>query len=244
MRFRSFLFTVGYVLIVFFITFAGSVAGRFIPYKARFFVPKGVFAGAAFWLRVTCGVKYRIEGAENIPQNRAFVAVSNHQSSWETFALHTFIAPACTVLKRELLWIPFFGWSVAFLYPIAIDRSNAINAYKKVLKTGAERLKNGINIIIFPEGTRVKIGEVKEFKKSAAVLAKQAGVAIVPIAHNSGVCWPAREFLKHSGTIVMRIGKPIETEGKTPDQIHNEYTEWIRKEMDIIARLDDQTANK
>ncbi|MDR1451162.1 MAG: 1-acyl-sn-glycerol-3-phosphate acyltransferase [Helicobacteraceae bacterium] len=230
-RFRSFLFAIGYFLIIFSVTFAGSIAGIFIPYKTRFFVPKSVFHGAAVWLRVTCGVKYRIEGTENIPKNRAIVAVSNHQSAWETYALQTLIAPASTVLKRELLWIPFFGWSLAFLRPIAIDRSKAAAAYKKVLKVGAAKLRRGVNVIVFPEGTRVAYGARAEFKRSASVLAKQAGAAILPIAHNSGVCWPARKFVKRGGTIVMKVGEIIETQNKSVEQIHEEYTAWIRSAM-------------
>ncbi|MDR0665412.1 MAG: 1-acyl-sn-glycerol-3-phosphate acyltransferase [Helicobacteraceae bacterium] len=235
MYFRSFLFAAGYFLIVFSITATGALLGIFIPYKARFFVPIGVFRCSSFWLRVTCGVKYRFEGLENIPKDRAVVVVANHQSAWETYALQTLIVPICTILKRELLWIPFFGWSLAFLRPIAIDRSSAVGASKRVLKVGAQKLRAGSSVLIFPEGTRVALGDRVEFKRSAAILAKQTGAAALPIAHNAGACWPARKFLKRSGTIALRIGKPIETEGKSADQIHQEYERWIRNQMEELS---------
>ncbi|MDR1912286.1 MAG: 1-acyl-sn-glycerol-3-phosphate acyltransferase [Helicobacteraceae bacterium] len=231
MRFRSILFSLIYFPTLAVIFIAGSLAGIFIPYKWRFFVPICVFNIASFLLRVICGVKYRIEGRENPPKDRVFIAVSNHQSTWETYAIQTLIVPICTLLKRQLLWIPFVGWSIAFLRPIAIERSSPIAASRKVLKVGAERLKNGVSLLIFPEGTRTSVGEIKEFKKSAAVLAAKTGAPILPITHNAGACWPARTYLKRGGEIVMKIGALIETRGKSADQIHDEYTAWIRKTM-------------
>ena len=230
MWFRSVLFVIGYALIMFCVSFSGSILGAFLPLKARFFFPKAAFYGTAFWLRVTCGVKHEIIGRENLPAEACVVA-SNHQSAWETYALQTLFAPVCTVLKRELLWIPFFGWSLALTRPIAINRSQKIGASKKVIKTGILRLHSRISVLIFPEGTRVKAGANAPFKKSAALLAHSAGASVLPIAHNAGLCWAAHEFLKRRGTITLKIGKPISVVGKTVDQVHEELEKWVSAEM-------------
>jgi 1-acyl-sn-glycerol-3-phosphate acyltransferase len=213
------------------ISLAGSLLGFFLPLKARFFVPIGVFHFTSLCLRLACNVRREIVGVENLPKTRAFIIVANHQSTWETYALQTLAVPICTILKRELLWFPIFGWALAFLNPIAIDRSNALAASRKVLKEGEKRIKNNLNILIFPEGTRTPPGTVAEFKKSAAVLAHKTKAPIVPIAHNAGNCWRKGTFIKKSGVIKMKIGEPIETAGKTADQIHAEYESWIRKTM-------------
>ena len=228
MWFRSVLFTLGYVPIMLIVSVCGVIAGPFLPLKYRFFFPKIAFRANSFWLRLTCGIDYRIEGLENLPGTPCIVA-SNHQSAWETYALQTLIVPLCTVLKRELLWIPFFGWALAFTRPIAINRSQRVGASKAVIKTGLARLKAGVSVLIFPEGTRVKPGANVPFKRSAAVLAHQSGLPVLPVAHNAGSSWPARTILKKPGRITLKIGPPIEPQGKSADEIHAAYTEWIRQ---------------
>ncbi|GHV06759.1 1-acyl-sn-glycerol-3-phosphate acyltransferase [Campylobacterota bacterium] len=235
MRFRSFLFLLGYIPIMLCVSLSGSLLGVFLPMKARFWFPKAAFYAIAFCLQITCNIRWRLEGRENLPREGTFVVAANHQCAWETYALQTLIVPLCTVLKRELLWIPIFGWALAFLRPIAIDRASAIKATKKVLKTGADRLHNGISVLIFPEGTRAPIGVEREFKRSAAHLAKEAGVPVVPIAHNAGECWQHQTLLKRSGTIVISVGEPIATEGRSIEEIHALYTSWIKAEMKNLA---------
>ncbi|MGE4294496.1 MAG: lysophospholipid acyltransferase family protein [Campylobacterales bacterium] len=229
MWFRSVIFTLGYVPIIFAVSVAGVVCGPFLPLKHRFLFPRAAFYGTAFWLRVTCGIDYRIEGLENLPATPCVVA-ANHQSAWETYILQTLIVPLTTVLKRELLWIPFFGWALALTRPIAINRSQRVGASKAVIKTGHDRLKSGISVLIFPEGTRVRPGVNVPFKRSAAVLAHQAGVDVLPVVHNAGEHWPARTILKKPGTITLKIGPLIGTTGKSADEIHELYTDWITRE--------------
>jgi 1-acyl-sn-glycerol-3-phosphate acyltransferase len=132
------------------------------------------------------------------------------------------------------MFLPFLGWSLAFMKPIAIDRSSAISASKKVLKEGKRRLRDGISVLIFPEGTRTKIGADAEFKRTAAALAHSVKAPILPIAHNAGRFWPARTIWKQKGVIVMKIGKPIDTSGKTMEAIHNLYSEWIKREKKAL----------
>ncbi|MDR0747670.1 MAG: 1-acyl-sn-glycerol-3-phosphate acyltransferase [Helicobacteraceae bacterium] len=233
MAFRSIIFAPLYVITVIITTGIGGALGCFLSQKQRFFFPRITFHVTSFWLRIICGITYRVEGLENIPDYPCVIA-SNHQSAWETYALQVFISPLCTVLKRELLFIPFFGWSLAYMKPIAIDRSNAIAASKKVLKVGKSRLADGISVLVFPEGTRTKAGVDAEFKRTAAALAHNAKVPILPIAHNSGKFWPARTIWKQKGVIVMKIGKPIDTSGKTAEAIHNIYSEWIKREKSAL----------
>ncbi|MGO3345479.1 MAG: lysophospholipid acyltransferase family protein [Marinomonas sp.] len=180
------------------------------------------------WL---CGVKVEIIGREHIPKNRPVVLVANHQSEWETYMLQILIAPVTTVLKKELLSIPFFGWGLRMVNPIAIDRSKRTNALKQIMSQGKERLENGTSVLIFPEGTRTKPTEEKEFNKGAAMLATSAKAPILPVVHNAGYAWPSKSFFKFPGSIRLVIGPVIESEGKKTSELHNEMEQWMRAEM-------------
>ncbi len=182
------------------------------------------------WLRVTCGVKVKVIGLENIPDD-ACVVLSNHQSTWETFFLQHLFVPASVILKRELLWIPFFGWGLYAMRAIAIKRSKPAGAIRQVLKQGKQRLSKGIKVIIFPEGTRIRSSEVATFMTSGAALAKAAAVPILPVRHNAGQCWPAGSWLKNPGTISIVIGPTIATNGHNPRELTEITQQWIAKAL-------------
>lgn len=164
-----------------------------------------------FFARVILRIKIEIVGRENIPDSPC-VVLSNHQSELETYVLQTLFQPLSTILKQELLRLPFFGWGLKMLEPIAIDRSNQRQALKEVQLQGKQRLASGRSVLIFPEGTRVAKGERKKYAKSGASLAVDAQVPIVPVAHNTGDYWANGNRLKRSGTIRFVIGEKIDTE--------------------------------
>ncbi|TDM05508.1 MAG: 1-acyl-sn-glycerol-3-phosphate acyltransferase [Ideonella sp. MAG2] len=206
-----------------------------------------IYRMCAAWLklsilgaRVICGVNYRIHGMENVPDaahaRDAVILASKHQSTWETFAFPALMPhPLCYVFKRELLWIPFFGWAMARLDMIHIDRSKRAEAWSKVAEQGMRYMAKGHWVIMFPEGTRTARGEQGAYKSGAARLAVAAGKPIVPIAVTSAVCWPRKSFLLSPGTIDVSIGRPIASAGRQPDELMREVETWIEAEM---RRLD------
>jgi 1-acyl-sn-glycerol-3-phosphate acyltransferase len=187
-----------------------------------------------FWVRVTCGLKYQVLGAENIPKGPAII-LSKHQSAWETMAFQTIFPPQVWVLKRELLYVPFFGWGLAMTSPIAIDRSAGREALKQLVAQGKERLAWGFWVVVFPEGTRIKPGERGKYGIGGAWLATHTGAPVVPVAHNAGELWGKNAFLKHSGTIIVSIGKPIDSTGIKPGDLNQQVEEWIETEMQRIS---------
>ncbi|MBB3103271.1 lysophospholipid acyltransferase family protein [Azomonas macrocytogenes] len=180
--------------------------------------------------QVLVDIDYRVIGQENIPE-RPCVILANHQSAWETFFLTgSFFSPLTQVLKRELLDIPFFGWAIRLIKPIAIDRDNPKMALKQVAIQGHERLQQGIWVLIFPEGTRVPVGEPGKFSRSGAALAANAGLPILPIAHNAGSFWPRTGWSKRPGTIQVVIGPPLLAEGEGPRaiaELNQRAEQWI-----------------
>lgn len=188
-----------------------------------------------WWLELTCGLHYQVTGTENIPAE-ASIIFSKHQSTWETMALQIFFPPQVWVLKQELLRIPFFGWAMALLEPIAIDRSAGRKAVVQMARQGRERLDNGRWVVVFPEGTRVAPGKRERYKIGGAVLAqKSGGRKVVPVAHNAGEYWSRHSFVKKPGTIQVVIGPPIATEGKTAQAILDEAEAWIEGTMEKIT---------
>ncbi len=187
------------------------------------------------WLSVTCSIDTKVTGLDNIPLC-PYVAVCNHQSAWESFFLQRLLKPASFVLKRELLWLPFFGWSIAALQPIAIRRSTPRKALRYILKEGHKRLNNNINVVIYPEGTRQSPGQVGSFKTGAAALAKQAGVPILPIAHNAGSHWPVRRWVKTPGTIELVIGEPIDAASASEKELSKNIESWVVSKQSKLAK--------
>lgn len=195
----------------------------------------GIWAACAIWLlRVICGLRHEVEGLENLPDSPA-VIFSKHQSAWETIAFQTVFPPQAWVLKRSLLYIPFFGWGLAATGPIKIDRATAAKAIQQVVQQGTEVLQEGRWVVIFPEGTRIAPGEHGTYHASASLLATRAGVPLVPVAHNAGDFWRRRELTKRPGVIRLRIGKPISPENIKPRQMNQAAENWIREVMPEIS---------
>lgn len=190
------------------------------------------WTGAMIWaLKKTCRIDYQIEGLENIPRDRNGVILSKHQSTWETFFLQNLFHETAIILKRELLWIPFFGWGLAIIDPIAINRSAASSAMEQIIKKGRKCLEAGRWILVFPEGTRIAPGKVGHYRLGGARLAVATGYPVIPVAHNAGVYWPKRKFIKKPGTIHVVIGPLIETTGRTPEAVLAQAKTWIEETM-------------
>ena len=183
-----------------------------------------------WWLRVTCHITHRIIGAENIP-NHPSIILSKHQSAWETLAFQTIFPPQVWVLKRELLWIPFFGWGLALTSPIAINRSAGREALKQLVVLGKDRLARGFWVVIFPEGTRVAPHTTSKFHIGGAWLASHAKATVVPVAHNAGEFWGKNVFIKKPGVITASIGQAIDCAGMKPDEVNKLVEAWINAEM-------------
>jgi 1-acyl-sn-glycerol-3-phosphate acyltransferase len=177
-------------------------------------------------LEKLCGLKYRVEGYENIPHG-AHVSMWKHSSAWETIAQASLFPPQSWVLKRELMWIPLVGWAVHCLKPIAINRKAGAAAVTQVVEQGMQRLAEGLWILIFPEGTRVAVGESRKYGVSGALLASRAGCKIVPVAHNAGHFWPRRGWVKKPGVVHVVIGPPIDATGRDPRELNEEVRAWI-----------------
>jgi len=185
-------------------------------------------------LRVVCGIRYEVRGIENLPKQPCIV-LCKHQSTWETLALQKIFPPQVWVLKRELLWIPFFGWALALTSPIAIKRSDGKGAMMQLLKQGRERLAQGFCVVLFPEGTRIPFGQRGKYKIGGALLAVSSGAPVVPVAHNAGRLWGRNAFGKHPGLITMSIGAPIETQGAKAEEINARVEQWIENEIQQLS---------
>lgn len=185
--------------------------------------------------KVVCGIRYEIRGYENLPDGPA-VLLSKHQSAWETiFYLCAMPRPLVYVFKKEITYIPFFGWGIALLRMIPIDRSKGKDAMARVISIGRKRLADGQWIIMFPEGTRSAVGRQGKYKGGGARLAVETNTTVVPIAMNSGECWPRNAFIKKPGLITVSIGKPISPEGLTPGELLQKVETWIESEMRVIS---------
>ncbi len=201
--------------------------GMLLPFRPRCQMANA-WAKVCLWLLdKTCGLKYEISGWENLPEHAAII-MSKHQSAWETIAMRGLFPPEqAWILKRELMWIPLFGWALAAVGSIGINRSSGRSAIKQVIAKGTERLQKGRLVMIFPEGTRVAPGERKRYGMGGALLAEKSGYPIIPVAHNAGVFWRRRGVKKYPGTIQMVIGQPIDTKDKKANEIIAEVEEWI-----------------
>lgn len=187
------------------------------------------------WLiRHVLGIDHRVEGVSNIPATPC-VVLCKHQSAWETFALQTIFTLTSFVYKKELHWLPFFGWGLKLMPFVGIDRASGKAALKQVIERGKRRLDEGYTVVIFPEGTRVVPGVKREFKIGGAWLATAAGVPAVPVALDSGECWPRNAFLKHPGTVTVSIGPAIDTAGRKPAEVNALAERWIDAEMRRIS---------
>ncbi|MEQ8288872.1 MAG: lysophospholipid acyltransferase family protein [Gammaproteobacteria bacterium] len=204
-----------------------------LSFHARYYIVTRWTVFNLWWLELCCGVHYRIEGRENIPQQPGIV-MCKHQSAWETLALQLLFVPQVWILKRELLQIPIYGWGLASMQPIAIERSSAIKSFRQIVEQGCERLKKDLWVIIFPEGTRVAPGSRQKYLPGGGLLAEKSGAMITPVAHNAGYLWPRNSFIKQPGTITMVIGPVIDPAGKSASEITREVEQWIEKTVQTL----------
>jgi 1-acyl-sn-glycerol-3-phosphate acyltransferase len=215
---------------------------------ARLFGHRPAFTVAQNWAQLAlkcakffCGLDYRIEGRENFP-DEACVVFIKHSSALETVVQLAEFPLQSWVLKRELIWVPFFGWGLAALNPIAIDRSKGRAAVKQVLDQGRERLAKGLYVMIFPEGTRMRAGTTRRYGISGTLLAQENRKVILPIAHNAGYHWPRRGWEIKSGTVTFVIGKPFDPAGREPREFNAELQRWMEAEVEQIVARDTTAA--
>jgi 1-acyl-sn-glycerol-3-phosphate acyltransferase len=235
----------GSILFTLYLFVSVPIYGVFVVLTAPF--PRRVtYAASLLWvdsvlwlLRVLCRLDYVVEGRENLPPRNGVVLLK-HSSAWETIAQLRIFPPQTWVLKRELMWAPVLGWVLKLLQPIAIDRRGGGAAVQQVLEQGRARLAAGLWVMIFPEGTRMPVGETRRYGMSGALLAAAEGLPVVPVTHNAGYFWPRRGWLKKPGTIRVVIGPPIETKGVEPRAVNERAQRWIEE---TLARLGEPPSN-
>ncbi|MFA9460362.1 lysophospholipid acyltransferase family protein [Thiohalorhabdus sp. Cl-TMA] len=207
------------------------LASRPLPFAVRESIARGWCLAVLAWLRFTCGLRHRVEGLENLPDHPA-VILSKHQSAWETIAFRTlFPAHLSWVLKKDLFRIPFFGWSLLALEEIGIDRASGREALRQVEEKGTAHLRSGRWVVVFPEGTRVAVGETGKYAQGGARLAVAAGAPVVPVALNSGSFWGRESWRKRPGTITVRIGPAFDPEGYSAAGLNRAVRDWIEAQM-------------
>ncbi|HEC14985.1 MAG TPA: 1-acyl-sn-glycerol-3-phosphate acyltransferase [Sedimenticola sp.] len=218
--------------------------GLLLPYERRCRLANAWGMVNLWLLSAICGLNYKIKGLENIPA-KGCIILSKHQSAWETMALRGILPPQqAWVLKRELLWVPFFGWALMAVQAIGIDRKAGRAAMNQIIESGRRHLEKGHYVVIFPEGTRVAPGERGHYGAGGAILAHHTKYPVIPIAHNAGVFWRRRDLKKYPGTIEVVIGPPIETEGLKSSEINRKVEEWIESTMDTLPQALPQPSKK
>ena len=225
---RSFVFYIGYLSSGVLASIVACLVGPFIGLNQRLKLFSLWPKFANWFLHATCNIKVEIIGEENLPKEPC-VVVSNHQGQWETFSMQYLFHPLSTLLKRELLFIPLWGWAMSMLNPIAINRAKPKEAILQTLKEGSDRLSKGMYVLLFPEGTRVKAGRVGKYARSSFELAKRNQVKVLPLCHNSGDCWPAHRFIKKPGIITLNIGKPFYVEDSKRSA--EDVRAWVEKNL-------------
>ena len=201
-----------------------------LPRMLRYRVISGWSRLVVLLARAILGIRWQVEGGEFLPQRPA-VILAKHQSAWETMAFQLIFPPQVHVLKRELLWLPFFGWGLALMSPIAIDRRRGLSALRSIARRGRERLRQGFWVVVFPEGTRVAPGERRPYQLGGAWLAVASGAPVVPVAHNAGLLWPRNAFVKRPGTVTVRIGPAIDTANREATEINGIAEAWIEEQQ-------------
>ncbi len=207
----------------------------FMPMAVRMGVVRIWIEYSLFCLKLFCGLGYVVEGAENIPNDDGFIVMSKHSSTWETIAIQRFFRPMIWVVKRELTWIPFFGWALKSMDAIALNRGTGRKAINQLVRESKIHMDAGRILMLFPEGTRVPPMQSKPFKIGGAIVSEQTGYPVLPISHNAGEYWPRHSWIKWPGTIRFVIGKPIEPNGRAADEIIAEVAQWITAECERIS---------
>lgn len=226
---RSLIFTVGMWLFTIPFTSLGLLSFPFKPHQRYRYLSQWARC-MLWWLRISCGLRFKVTGTEHIPTTPSII-LAKHQSAWETLALQLIFPPQVWVLKRELLWLPFFGWALALTSPIAINRAAGREALKQLVAQGKDRLAKGFWVVIFPEGTRTAPGQSGKYHIGGAWLATHTDTPVVPVAHNAGEYWPKNSMIKRPGVIHISIGKPIAASGLKPDALNQQVERWIEHEM-------------
>lgn len=230
---RSLLFSVLMAIPIVLAVIGLLLAFWLTPRQRRLFVMPMVHS--ILWLiRHVLGIETRVLGAENIPAAPC-VILSKHQSAFETFALQTIFALTVFVYKKELHWVPFFGWGIKLMPFVAIDRGAGKAALSQVAERGKQRLAEGYSVVVFPEGTRVAPGQRKRYKVGGAYLAVTAGAPVSPVALNSGECWRRNAFVKRPGIVTVSIGPTIDPTGKTAEEVNALAETWMEAEMRRIS---------
>lgn len=228
---RSGIYFIFMVLTVVLFGLTMATIGRLMPLSVRDSIANAWGMSNLWLLKLICGLDYRIEGAENLPEHSAII-MSKHQSTWETMSLRGLVAKNQSwILKQELMRVPIFGWALSAVPTIAIDRKAGRKAIKQVVEQGSKLLDQGRIIMIFPEGTRTFPGKSGKYGLGGALLAEKSEYPVIPIAHNAGVFWRRRGLEKHPGTIDVVIGEPISTKGRKASQIIREVEEWIESRV-------------
>ena len=227
---RSALFSIYSILSMVIYSFV-CVATLILPLKTRYIFIRAYLSSYWHILKLLCHIRYELHGTENIPKDHACIILSKHQSTWETFFLPTIFPDPAIILKRELLWIPFFGWGLKASDPIAIDRTDRKSAMQQIIQKGQQYLNQGRSILMFPEGTRTAFGTVGHYRLGGARLAAATKTVIIPVAHNAGAYWPRRRFIKLPGTVHVVIGPAIEPADRTPEELLALTKDWIETTM-------------
>lgn len=226
---RSLLFYIGQIISTILIAPIGIIAFP-LDFKKRYYLITRWAVFNLWWLKICCNVTYEIKGKDNIP-GKPCIVMSKHQSAFETLALQQIFIPQVWILKKELLQIPIYGWGLASMQPIAINRDSTIKSFRQIADQGCERLQKGYWVIIFPEGTRVAPNKKKKYLPGGGMLAEKSGAQVVPVAHNAGRLWSRNSMIKKPGLITIKIGPVIESENKSAKEITDEVENWIEKEV-------------
>ena len=226
---RSLLFYIGQIISTILIAPIGIIAFP-LDFKKRYYLITRWAVFNLWWLKICCNITYEIKGKDNIP-GKPCIVMSKHQSAFETLALQQIFIPQVWILKKELLQIPIYGWGLASMQPIAINRDSTIKSFRQIADQGCERLQKGYWVIIFPEGTRVAPNKKKKYLPGGGMLAEKSGAQVVPVAHNAGRLWPRNSMIKKPGLITIKIGPVIESENKNAKEITDEVENWIEKEV-------------
>ena len=226
---RSLLFYIGQIISTILIAPIGIIAFP-LDFKKRYYLITRWAVFNLWWLKICCNVTYEIKGKDNIP-GKPCIVMSKHQSAFETLDLQQIFIPKVWILKKDLLQIPVYGWGLASMQPIAINRDSTIKSFRQIADQGCERLQKGYWVIIFPEGTRFAPNKKKKYLPGGRMLAEKSGAQVVPVAHNAGRLWPRNSMIKKPGLITIKIGPVIESENKSAKKITDEVENWIEKEV-------------
>ena len=233
--FRSLLFAIGQGVSLILFSLVGQVT-RLFSFKTRYHFMHYWARFCLLWLRWTCGIRYQVHGNEHIQKDQAGIILARHESAWETLALQEIFPRQAYVLKKELLKIPFFGWGMALLNPIAIDRNAGRKALMQLVSEGKARLESGEWVVIFPEGTRMPTNQLGKIHAGGALLATKANAPVYLVSHNAGKFWAKNSFIKRPGTIDVYISPPLDVSELSTAELNQKVEAWFASHMDVSGK--------